>query len=165
MPGPYHPLVEQWKSISGTVEWSSPLAPEDGAITFLVPLEIDGVTIAGFALRGKAYGHLPDEAVSLQIEIGHDGLRRRTPLVRIDWRPRSPFHQNSDKKRFGGSHEHLFEDNWLEGEHRMRTGNLPEARKIAEIHAFKELLDYAMILFRINDINKVPEPEWSSKLL
>jgi len=164
MPGPYHPLVEQWKTIAGTVEWSSPLAPEDGAIDFLVPLDIGETTVGGLALRGKAYGHLPDRAVTFQLEIGQDGMRTRVPLVRLDWRPLSPYHQNPDKTRIDGTHIHTFEANWLEGEQRMRRGNLPYAKKIAEIHAFKDVLDYAKNLFRINGVESVPVPEWSSTL-
>lgn len=164
MSGPYHPLIEQWKIIAGTVEWSSPPAPEDGAIDFLVPLDIGETTVAGFALRGKAFGHLADCAVSLQLEIGQEGTRTRVPLIRLDWKPRSPLHQNPDKTRIEGTHIHSFEANWLESEQRMRRGNLPFAQKIAEIHAFKDVLDYAKNLFKIKDIDRIPVPEWSSTL-
>ncbi|WP_264443781.1 hypothetical protein [Novosphingobium sp. JCM 18896] len=164
MPGPYHPLVEEWKTIAGTVEWSSPPASEDGAIDFNVPLDIGETTVAGLALRGKAYGHLPDMAVTFQLEVGQDGMRTRVPLIRLDWKPRSQWHQNPNKTRISGTHAHPFEANWLEGEQRMRRGNLPWAEKVAEFHAFSEVLDYAKNLFRINDIDLIPIPEWSSTL-
>lgn len=165
MPGPLHHLVEEWKSISGPVQWSSPPAVEDGVIQFLVPLEIGELTIAGFALRGVAYAYLPDEAVTLQMEISQNGARTRIPLARLDWKPRSAFHQNPDKSRFAGTHIHPFDLNWLEVEQRMRTGNLPFAQKIVQIHTFNDMLDYAKAAFRIKDVDKIPMPEWSRQLL
>lgn len=165
MPGPFHPLIEQWKTIAGPVQWSSPSDPDDGHIGFLVPLEIEGVVIADFALRGGAYEPLQDQALMLQLEIGTPGIRSRTPLVRLDWRPRSPLHKNPDKTMLGGTHIHPFDFNWLEKEQRMRAGNLPFAEKIPEIHTFSAVLDYAKNLFRINNIDDIPVPEWSPKLL
>lgn len=47
----------------------------------------------------------------------------------------------------------------------MRTGNLPWAEKPHDINTFAELLDYAKILFRISNIDDIPEPEWSPKLI
>jgi hypothetical protein len=165
MASPFDPLVFGWKEIASSVEWSSPADPEDGHVAFLVPLEIDGVTIAEFALRGGAYEQHADKAVMFQLEIGSLGVRTRTPLVRLDWRPLNPIHKNPDKVLISGSHVHRFEANWLESEQRMRTGNLPVAEKIAEIHTFTELLDFAKILFRINNIEQIPVPEWSPKLI
>ncbi len=165
MPGPYHPLVENLKSIATAVEWSSPPDPEDGGIAFLVPLEIDGVVIAELALRGSAYAHISDAGVTLQLEIGVAGKRTRIPLVRIDWKPRNDSHRNPDKRLLHGTHTHKFEPNWLEREQRMRTGNLPWAEKPHDINTFDELLDYAKILFRISNIDGIPVPEWSPKLI
>lgn len=165
MPGPYHPLVENWKSIAAPVEWSSPPDPDDGWIGFLVPLELGGVVVAELGLRGAAYGHIADAAVMLQLEIGMAGKRSRQPLIRIDWKPKNDGHRNPDRRILLGTHAHMFSENWLEKEQRMRTGNLPWAEKPHDINTFAELLDYAKILFRISNIDDIPEPEWSPKLI
>ena len=165
MPGPYHPLVEGWKSIASTVEWSSSPDPDDGGIGFLVPLDLGGIVIQQLALRGAAYGHIADAAVTLQLEIGLAGKRTRLPLTRIDWRPKNDGHKNPDKVLLYGTHIHRFHPNWLKKEQRMLTGNLPWAEKPNDINTFHELLDFAKILFRINNIASVPEPGWSPKLI
>lgn len=145
--------------------WSSP-DTADGAIRFLAPLEIDGVTVADFALRGGAYEKRPDAAVMLQLEIGVPGLRTRTPLIRIDWRPISPVHKNPDRTILRGDHVHTFEGNWLEAEQRMRTGSLPVAVGLpSEVASYADLLDLAKSVFRISNIESIPEPEWSATLL
>lgn len=172
MPGLYHPLVENWKSLIAPVSWSAPDS-KDQHIGFLAPLDIDGVTIAELALRGGAYDDLVDRAVTLQLEIGHSGLRGRIPLIRLDWRPISPVHKNPNKgpiehrrKVVFGTHRHPFEANWIENEQRMLMGNLPVAIEISpDIQSFSDFLDYAKILFRINNIDQIPGPEWSPKLI
>lgn len=165
MPGPYHPLVESWKSIAAPIEWSSPPDPDDGGIGFLVPLELRGVVVAELALRGAAYGHIADSAVTLQLEVGMLGKRTRIPLVRIDWKPKNDGHKNPDRRILTGTHAHKFHPNWLEADQRMRTGNLPWAEKPHDINTFSDLLDYAKILFRISNIDNIPVPEWSLKLI
>ena len=165
MASPFDTLVYGWKDIANAVEWSSPADLEDGHIQFLVPLEIEGITIAEFSLRGGAYEQHVDKALMFQLEIGSPGVRTRTPLIRIDWQPLNPIHKNPDKVIISGSHVHPFEANWLESDQRMRTGNLPVAEKMSEIHTFTDLLDFAKILFRINNIDDIPVPEWSPKLI
>jgi len=164
LPGPFHPLLEEWKAIAAPVEWSRPDA-SDGAVYFLAPLDIAGITIESFFLRGRAYESSPDRDVMLQLEIA-DGVRKRTPLRRVEWRPRSGLHKNPDKTHVVGSHEHPFEPNWLENEQRMRAGNLPWAEAVPEsVSSFARLLDFTADKFRIAKITTIPEPEWSAKLL
>tara|TARA_R110000868_G_scaffold305573_7_gene566618 strand:+ start:5540 stop:6073 length:534 start_codon:yes stop_codon:yes gene_type:complete len=164
LPGPFHPLAYEWKAIIAPVQWSVPDA-SDGAINFLVPLDINGVTIEGLFLRGRAYESAPDRDVMFQLEIT-TGLRSRTPLRRVDWLPRSGRHKNPDKGEILGSHQHLFEPNWIEGEQRMRAGNLPWAEAIpATVSTYASLLDFTADQFRIQNITAVPQPEWSAKLL
>lgn len=164
MPGPFHPLVEQWKTLAGSTQWSSPDG-EDAHMSFLVPLDIEGVTIAEFALRGTAYEDIIDAAVTFQLEVGIGGIRTRNPLIRLDWRPKSPLHKNPDKVIIQGTHIHLFDDNWNEQGQRKVGKNLPWAQKVSGIQSFNELLDYAEIIFKIKGIRDIPVPEWSQKLL
>jgi hypothetical protein len=139
---------------------------------FLAPLDIDGVTVAELALRGIVWNPRPDQDLMLQLETGIPGARSRTPLVRLDWKPLSPFHRNlkgpPGLKRLIiiGTHEHPFEANWLDDMQRMRTGNLPIAQQISvPLQTFSDVLDYAKILFRISDIRSIPVPPWAPKLL
>jgi len=164
LPGPFHPLVERSKAILGPIVWSIPDS-SDGAVGFLAPLDVDGVTIEGFFLRGKAYEQSPDKDVMFQLEVAGPGARTRTPLRRIEWLPRSPLHKNPDKTMIFGSHEHPFEINWLEDMQRMRSGNLPWAEEVPKsISSYSRLLDFTANRFRIGNMNTVPVPEWSAKL-
>jgi len=172
MAGPFHPLVQRWKSLASPITWSAP-SPIDGKLEFLAPLDIDGITIAELALRGIAFETRPDADVTLQLETGLSGTRTRIPLIRLDWRPFSPFHKNDRKGPpdlqgliIRGSHFHPFEWNWLEDAQRMRSGNLPVAEEITDpLQTFIEMLDFAQTLFRIGDITSITEPEWAPKLI
>lgn len=172
MAGPFHPLVEKWKTIAGVVAWSPP-DPMDGYMGFSVPLDVDGVTVENFALRGGCYAEHPDKAVTFQLEIGHAGTRTRTPLIRVDWRPLNGGHKNPAKgptehrlRFIRGCHLHPFELNWLEEMQKMRTSNLPLALEISPpLQSFSELLEFVKNQFRINDVSVVPEPEWVYKLI
>jgi hypothetical protein len=139
---------------------------------FLAPLDIDGVTIAELALRGIAWDQRPDEDVMLQLETGIPGTRTRTPLIRLDWKPLSPFHRNlkgppSHKGLvLHGTHEHPFEINWLEELQRMRLGNLPIAQRISvPLQTFSSVLSHGKNLFRISDIGSIQVPPWAPKLI
>ncbi|MCB8875750.1 hypothetical protein [Acidisoma silvae] len=158
-------IVDQWKLISGAVEWSLPSNPESGTIGFLAPLAIEGVTIAEFALRGRAYAHQPNEAITLQVEVGVSNSRTREALVRLDWRPLSPIHKNPDKRQIYGTHIHPFALNWSETELRMLTNNLPWATVSEDPVDFLGPLKLGKKLFKISDIEKIPEPPWSRQLL
>lgn len=165
MPGPFHPLVEQWKLLSSPVSWSLP-DPVDGQVGFLSPLEIEGVTVVDFALRGIAYEQRIDAAVTFQLEIGIPGARTRTPLIRLDWRPISLQHRNPDRTMLVGDHVHPFDLNWLEVEQRMRRHNLPYAIPLPHaVGSYGALLDAAASVFRISNVKIIPSPEWSPKLI
>jgi hypothetical protein len=140
---------------------------------FLAPLEVDGVTIAGLALRGVCYEHRPDEAVTLQVEAAMAGLRTRVPLMRLDWRPPTGGHKNPRRgpdlhigRYIIGSHIHPFELNWLASAEVMRTGNLPFATAVKpDPDTFPEVLDLAGSMFRISNIKLIEAPSWSRRLL
>lgn len=150
--------------------WGVP-DPDDRSMQFLAPLDIGGVTIPNFWLRGRCTEDQPDRDVSFQLEIGKEGIRTRSPLMRVDWRPLGGIHGNFEGPPelidtiIASSHFHEFELNWLEEEQRMRSSNLPVARKISEpLQSFSELLDFVKIHFRINNIDKISEPEWVQEL-
>jgi hypothetical protein len=165
-------LASARKSLIVGVSWSA-ADPDDGAMTFLAPLEADGVTIAGLSLRGVCYQREPDRAVTLQLEAAMPRLRTRVPLARLDWRPLNGGHRNprrgmpSHAGRFlQGTHMHPFDLNWVAANEAMRGGNLPFARSVADDPpTFEEALDMAGIEFRINDIRLIEVPLWSARLL
>lgn len=131
-----------------------------------MPLEIEGITVVDFALRGIAYEHRMDAAVTFQLEIGTPGVRTRTPLIRLDWRPISLQHRNPDRTMLIGDHVHPFDLNWLEVEQRMRRHNLPWAAPFPHaVESYGALLDAAKAVFRISNIDIIPPPEWSPKLI
>lgn len=171
MPGPYHPLVNSWKDLPTFAGWGVP-DEDDKSMSFTAPLDIDGVTIPHFWLRGRCIVDQPDREVTFQLEVGSDGVRTRTPLIRADWRPLCGGHGNGSGSFeladtiITGSHLHAFDLNWLEDEQRMRASNLPVACGITEpLQSFSDLLDFVKIQFRINGIEKITEPEWIEKLL
>jgi len=171
MPNPYVTLVESWKDFPAGQGWSPPDAI-DNVLSLYVPLSIGGVTVGSFALRGTCYADQPDRAVMFQLETGLHGQRTRLPLARIDWRPISGGHKNPSKgvSRKGsfivGSHLHPLHSNWIEALGRMRESNLPVAEALpSEPANYWELLDLVRILFRINGIDALPEPEWAPKLM
>ena len=171
MPGPYHPLVNSQKELASFTGWGEP-DEDDRKMQFTAPLDIGGVTIEHFWLRGRCVEDQPDREVSFQLEVGKEGIRTRTPLMRVDWRPLSGGHGNADGPDeladtiITGCHFHAFELNWLETEQRMRATNLPVARQIIEpLQTFKDVLDFVKIHFRINGLEKITQPEWVEELL
>jgi hypothetical protein len=160
------------KSLLVGVSWSG-ADSNDGAMTFLAPLEVDGVTVAGLSLRGVCYQRYPDRAVMLQLEAAMPGLRTRVPLARLDWRPLNGGHRNPRGgaaphagRLLQGTHMHSFDLNWVAANEAMRAGNLPFARPVEdEPPTFEEALDMAGKEFRINDIRLVETPLWSARLL
>lgn len=161
MPGPYQPLVDGWKSIAGIADWSPP-DTSDRAMTFTIPLDIDGVTVEGLFLRARTYEQSLNRDVMFQMELAPTLGRERVPLLRIDWLPRARSHKNPDKTQVFGSHFHTFEGNWLEQEQRMRTGSLPYAEAVPqEVGTYGKLLDFARERFRIRNMDTIPIPEWS----
>jgi len=172
MPGPFHTLTGSWKTLPAGVEWSLP-DHEQGYMSFSVPIDIGGVTIGYFGLRGGCYADHPDRAVTLQLEVGSAAARTRIPLVRLDWKPLQETHKNPGRgipphagRVIRGSHIHSFELNWLELEQRMRTGNLPFAEPLVpDAASYADFTDKAKILLRVDGIERLPVPEWAAKLL
>jgi len=134
-------------------------------MTFLLPLDIQGVTIEGLFLRGRTYENSFDRDVMFQLEYAAPGSRTRVALARVDWLPRSPVHKNPDHELITGSHLHPFEANWLDREQRMRAGNLPFAvRTPPSVGTYAKLLDFVGKEFRISNMSSIPVPGWVKSL-
>lgn len=134
--------------------------------TLAVPLDIDGVTVEGLELRGGCIQDSPDRAVGLHLQY-HPAKRPCTPLARAEWRPLGA-HTNPNYGprslrllRIEGSHLHSFDLNWLEGDGRMRAGNLPLAQPLdpdaANLDAF---LAFVGKEFRIMGLDQMEPPAW-----
>jgi hypothetical protein len=165
-------LAEAQKRLLAGVSWSG--ADVDGVMQFVAPLALDGLTIGGLHLRGTCREPHPDRAVTLQVELASPGRRTRLPLARLDWRPLAEPHRNPlahslpnlSRLTIFGSHFHAFELNWVPSNNAMRGGNLPFAIILEkEPHSFGELLDIAKVLLRIENISRVPRPDWIERLL
>src|SRR5258708_30487364 len=111
------------KTLARAVEW---VEAENGKLWLAVPLDIDGATIEGLQLRGRAIKDLPNEEVTLLLECS-DPIRRDRAMDRIDWRPLHT-HNNRGKGpqelrhmmiKAGISHRHSFDLNWIAAENRF----------------------------------------------
>ena len=141
----------------------------ENELSFLAPVEVDGITMEGIRLRGTAYPSVPQRSVMLQIEC-HSARYKVGPLDRMDW---NPLHEHNNKRkgppeliflRQRVSHHHTFDWNWLEEEKRMRAGNLPIAVPMAEIASVEELFKFAEDYYLIKGLSKQRLPEWQGDL-
>jgi len=164
-------FVTARKDLLVGVNWQS--ADSAGEMQFVAPLAIGGRTIRGLWLRGSCYETYPHEAVMFQLEVSRDGVRTRTPLSRIDWRPLQQPHKNGPHKDplhsrtvVWGSHIHGFAANWVAEKGVMRAGNLPYALEIApDPRGYDDLIDFVAKQFRINGLDKIERPLWMQRLL
>ena len=140
---------------------------------FNAPLEIDGVSEPGLVLHGGCYADAADMNVVFELDYAHVDSRRKTPLIRLEWRCLSGGHSNPRKcpnsrtvPRTDSTHIHPFELNWLAHLERMRGRNLPCAENVDKpLNSFQELLEYTGNRFKINNIDVVKTPDWEYKLL
>ena len=133
-------------------------------LVFTQPLTILPIGVGGYQLRVKVARHWVDRDAVMQLEYAAAGKRSALPLWRLDWKPFHS-HQNSGQPPddplgfFGGSHQHPFDDNYLELEDRMRFGNLPAARPfLSDPNTLSDFLAYGGELFRIKDISRINLP-------
>lgn len=116
------------KRLSVTPEWV--VQPE--WLSFSCPIDIDGITVAGYRLQGKTMLAHPDRHVILQLEH-HPLSDKGGALCRMEWRPFNG-HNNKGKgprqfrfKEIRCSHHHPFALNWENSEKAVRRGQLPLA--------------------------------------
>ncbi len=165
-------LVESPKSIAFFPGWSAPEV-ETSYIWFNAPLEIDGATEPGLVFHGGCYADLAEANVAFTLDFTHVGSRRKTPLIRLEWRCLSGGHSNPRKcpnsktaPRTDDTHIHSFELNWIAHLGRLRGDNLPCAENVDKsLNSFQELLEYAGNRFNINNIGVVKPPPWEYRFL
>ncbi len=160
-------IVGGEKTLAGEIIWGPVSAFDDG---FEVPLNLNGATIEGLRLRGKASRMVPDEDYMLQLEFCPAGMRIGG-LDRIDWRPH---HDHNNKGRgpeqyryrvLAGCHHHQFSLNWYEPEQRMLSGNLPIAIPTEpKLESQREFFAFAENWFRIRKLSSCPLPKWQGNL-
>lgn len=131
-------LVEAEKEIPGARSW---IATARDYLSWISPLDIDGVTIEGIQVRVVVHEQLPNEAVRAQLEF-RAPKGKTEPLVRIEWRPLS-HHNNKGRgpkewrfKPFRQTHVHRFDLNWHEEKQHLFSGNLPIAVPIQDVDSY-----------------------------
>jgi hypothetical protein len=146
--------------------WTEPEA-ETGAMWFVAPLAIGGVTQEAFTLHGLALKYAPDRNVCFELRaLGP--RNRKVPLARYEWRSLRGGHTNSRRagspvsgERVTPTHYHSFNLNFLPEHRRMRSGNLPQAESVeADPQSFESLRVEVGNLFRINNMSIVFTPPW-----
>ena len=155
------------KSIPSSLAWV-PIGRN--YLSWISPLDIDSVTVAGLQLHVGANLTLPDEAVRAQLEY-HPPKGKSEQLVRVEWRPLAD-HNNKGRgpsehrfKPFRQTHTHPFEMNWDEAKQRMRSGNLPIAISIQDVDSYEKFLDLCAAELRINNMSVVPLPPWHPRMI
>lgn len=167
MPTKIAGLVAATKVLAGVPTWG-----ERGAegLEFSAPLEIDGVTVEGLTLRGRARKPLADREVAFQLEYHHAQIIGGA-VGRIEWRPLNP-HSN---KGLGpkhlrhviqaGTHHHRFDLNWQHSQEAVLRGNLPIAVPLDDPGNFRALLAVVGKEFKISNIQWVTLPPWEPRML
>lgn len=162
-------LVEARKELGRSPSWDE---LSDGRYAFFTtPLTFaEDMTETGLQVRVKVSRRFIDRDAAIQLEYRPAGRRSIEPLWRIEWRPIG-VHQNGDcppdlaMARLTGTHQHRFDDNYLEGENRMRSNNLPAARPIeAEIGSLSKFIEFSGDLFNIVDVERIFLPEFPGDL-
>ena len=167
MPTKIAGLVAAKKTLVDVPVWGERGA--DG-LEFSAPLEIDGVTIEGLTLRGRARKPLADREVAFQLEYHHAQIIGGA-MCRIEWRPLNP-HSN---KGLGpkelrhivqnGTHHHCFDLNWKRSEEAVLQGDLKIAVPLDDPGNFRALLAVVGKEFRISNIQLVTLPPWEPRML
>jgi hypothetical protein len=168
MPGAIKPFLLAEKTIPAQPGW---VIGDSDRFALSTPLDIDGVTITGFLLRGAAMLWRADVDVVLQLE-SHPFSGSGGPICRMEWNPlRGHTNKGCGPKplqfqEMKCSHHHPFDLNWEYSEKEVRRGNLPIAMPIdPEPKNFREFLAIVGKEFRIKNIQSIGVPEWQPVLL
>jgi hypothetical protein len=160
-------LVDAMKDIPMVRSWGE---PNRNYLSWVSPLDIDGVTVGGLQVRVEAHEHNPDEFVRAQLEY-HPPKGKCEPLARVEWRPLSK-HNNKGRgpeeyqfKPFRQTHVHRFDMNWDAELQRLLSPNLPIAVPIQDIDSFDKFLDICNIELKIRNMSIVPVPPWQPRIL
>jgi hypothetical protein len=136
-----------------------------------VPLAIDGVIEEGLYLDCHCPADDHDNDVTINMTYKPvQGLSG--PLTRLDW---NPVHTHGNRgliggewryKTINGSHIHPFSENFAKGIKHMFDNNLPIAFPCTTtLQNFLEMLSYVGDVMRISDIQRVPPPPVSARLV
>lgn len=139
-------------------------------LSFVSPLDIDEVTVAGLQVRMGAFKLAENEDVRAQLEY-HPLKGRPEPLCRLEWRPLSP-HSNKGRgplelrfKQFRQTHIHPFDLNWDASQNRLLSPNLPIAIPIQDVDSYDKFLDLCARHLKIRNMSIVPAPPWEARML
>ena len=155
------------KSLPAPVKW----ARNGDDLTFLSPLDLDGVTEQGLFLRGSAKLYRPDSFVVLQLEARRPGKRSGGQLERLCWRGNGHTNPNKGPLEYRmleieGSHYHDFNLNINQSGDEMRAGNLRVAvPMLPEPDDFQELIDFCAGRLNIENLTLIDVPPWENSLL
>ncbi len=162
-------LLTAPKTPSSPVAW---VEDDQGNFRFSRPLEIDGVTEAGFVLFGRAATSLPGEDVTLGLRW-LDMRAGGGHFDRLDWRPK---HRHNNKGHgppefrhmvIDGTHHHRLADNAAlpVGLAQAMRDNLPIAVPLEPEPDWPIFLAEAARCWNIPTLIHTPEPPWQYDLL
>lgn len=161
-------FLSSQKSLPVTPQW---IVDGSSWLSMTSPLDIDGVTISGARLVGKASLKHPDRHIVLQLEH-HPYADSGGAICRLEWRP---LNGHGNKRQgpkelrnliINGSHYHPFDLIWKYCEKDVRKGQLPIAYPIQPDPAnCREFLALVGREFKIFNIQCVGIPPWQSQLL
>jgi hypothetical protein len=153
---------------AGKVSWGevSPYHDEFEAPLQLLP----GAILEGLRLRVRAATYAPERDYTVQLEYCPAGNRGGGQIDRIDWNP-DHIHNNHDRGPaelrqiiIDTSHHHTFEWNWYQPENRMLRKNLPVAVLLENVENSKQLLQYAAIYYKIENLVVPDRPQRQGSL-
>lgn len=164
-----HTLLVASKTLSSPIAW---VEDDQGDFRFSRPLEIEGVTEAGFVLFGRAVTSLPGEDVTLGLrwlDIRAGGGH----FDRLDWRPK---HRHNNKGHgppefrhmvIDGTHHHRLADNAALpiGLAQAMRDNLPIAVPLEPEQDWPMFLAVAAQRWNLPALIHTPEPPWHNDLL
>jgi hypothetical protein len=156
------------KELSLTPDWT---VWDSEWLSFAVPLEVKGATLAGFRLLGRTMLRHPDKHVVCQL-AHHPMTDQGGAISRMEWRPFTG-HNNMGRgprefrhREITGSHQHCFDLNWRVDQKAVRRGILPLAVPIdPDPQNFREFLALVGKEFRISNIQRIGVPPWEASLV
>jgi hypothetical protein len=163
-------FVEQEKTLGTEPAWFLD-SQDQNKLRLSVPLAIDGVIEEGLYLDGHCRADDQDNDVTINMTYKPaQGLSG--PLTRLDW---NPIHPHGNKGLIGGewrykliqgTHLHPFSENYVKGMKFMFDNNLPIALPCDEpLPNFREMLRYVGDAMKISDIQRIPLPPVTSRLI
>ena len=160
-------LAEADKEIPGTPSW---ISMTRNYLSWISPLDIDGVTVEGLQVRVEAHEQLANEAVRAQLEY-RAPKGKTEPLARVEWKPLAG-HNNKGRgpkdlrfRPFRQTHVHRFALNWDDERQRLFSGNLPIAIPIQGVDSYSSFLDICAVELRVKNMSLIPVPPWQERML